>query len=430
MRSRIQFVSRTLPHDGEHGAATYALDLFRYLARMGFQIEYTLLGSPPLDFVGHYNVPQNVSRLIRLSAAGHAGWGRALFPQPRSSLGWVASILGLTYPQLPAPLRALHRLLKPERETTLASPGSTTPEVRPAFDDFPTTGEMAFFRAEYQRLRPAVVVADYAWMAPILDEVRHDEGTLRVVLTYDVLYQRIAEFDRCGVDSGHRRWTMEAESALLRKAQLLIAIQDEDARLLKAMAPEQEVLAAPFAARPRRSTRPAQPGRCLIVASRGLHNVYSVQWFLEEVWPRVRERYSTASLHVCGTVCEALTGEFPGVCLLGRVEDLAPEYGEAQACLAPLLMGSGLKIKLVEALAYGRAIVATSVSLQGIRLASGTAALVADSAPDFAVAIGRVLAEPDLRRQLEAGARAFAAANLTPKSCYQPLVDRLRAHSG
>jgi glycosyltransferase involved in cell wall biosynthesis len=137
-------------------------------------------------------------------------------------------------------------------------------------------------------------------------------------------------------------------------------------------------------------------------------------------------------LQVCGSVCDEIVGTYPNVQWLGRVADLGSEYGSAQVCLVPLPLGSGLKIKLVEAFAYGRATVSTSPGLQGLRQFAGRAVVVADTPADFAGSVVMLLNDPERRRQLEQEARSLAETWLSPERCYQPFVDRIiqESHNG
>ncbi len=134
------------------------------------------------------------------------------------------------------------------------------------------------------------------------------------------------------------------------------------------MAPHCEVICAPMSVTYHVHDAAEQvPGRCLFVGSHIDHNVHGIRWFLQEVWPLVQRQKPQSILHICGTVCQSLSDVFPNVRLVGQVEDINREYGAAEVCLIPLIVGSGLKIKLVEALSHGRASVSTSVGVQGVR---------------------------------------------------------------
>ena len=170
------------------------------------------------------------------------------------------------------------------------------------------------------------------------------------------------------------------------------------------------------------------PGRCLFVGSDIEHNVHGLRWFLTHVWPHITSGMPSAALHVCGTVCAKIDQIVPNVQCLGRVDQLAAEYAAAQVCLIPLIVGSGLKIKLVEALSHGRACVATSVGVQGVPELTDQAVLVADTPHDFARAVLLVLTEAAKRRALEAEARRYVIETLSPEKVYQPLVERIHQH--
>ncbi|MER3587042.1 MAG: hypothetical protein C4322_00005, partial [Mastigocladus sp. ERB_26_1] len=144
--------------------------------------------------------------------------------------------------------------------------------------------------------------------------------------------------------------------------------------------------------------------------------------------PIVLESVPHCSLHVCGTVCNGFEEAFPNVRFLGRVNDLEPEYSNAEVCLIPLIIGSGLKIKLVEAMSYGRACVSTSVGVQGLGEIIGSAVLVADTIEDFAAAIKMLLTNLDKRQWMEEQAHKYVTEKLSPKAVYQPFVDKIEQH--
>ncbi|MGH6958583.1 MAG: glycosyltransferase, partial [Caulobacteraceae bacterium] len=95
-----------------------------------------------------------------------------------------------------------------------------------------------------------------------------------------------------------------------------------------------------------------------------------------------------------------------GVRYLGFVDRLDPLYADAGVVISPLTGGSGLKIKLIEALAHGKACVATSVTLQGVEEEAAHAVAVADTPEAFASSVVELLSsEP---RRIELGRRALA----------------------
>jgi succinoglycan biosynthesis protein ExoA len=104
----------------------------------------------------------------------------------------------------------------------------------------------------------------------------------------------------------------------------------------------------------------------------------------------------------------------PGVRMMGRVADLAPLYRCADAVISPLRAGSGLKIKLVEALAHGKAVVATRLTAQGVEdLVAGTV-ILADTPRSFAAGVLYLLNNPEARLTRAAVGLQIARQNFAP----------------
>jgi glycosyltransferase involved in cell wall biosynthesis len=123
-------------------------------------------------------------------------------------------------------------------------------------------------------------------------------------------------------------------------------------------------------------------------------NVHAVLFFAKEVMPTLRQRHPDLEFHVMGTRApaeiKALDG-VDGVRLLGFVEDLRPAFARALAYVAPLTTGTGMRIKVAEALAAGLPLVATRLATRGLALEDGVHFLEAEGAPSFVRAINRVI---------------------------------------
>lgn len=289
-----------------------------------------------------------------------------------------------------------------------------------------TEGERAWARQRMAERPAPVVLVNYACLADILDDA--PAGTLTAILTHDVCSLRGDSFACAGASQDGLRWAAERESQLLAKARLLVAIQEAEAEALQALAPNARIVLAPFSARPSPLTGPAVPGRCLFVGSDADHNHFNLLWFLDAVWPMVLAGNPAASLDVCGTVNHRIKRCFPSTVMHGRVEELMPHYAAAQLCLVPLRVGSGLEIKLVEALSYGKPCVVSSAALPTLPECCRTAVLSANDANSFAAEMLRGLADPVLREDLGARAMACTEHCFHPRKTYAALVQRLSDH--
>jgi glycosyltransferase involved in cell wall biosynthesis len=95
------------------------------------------------------------------------------------------------------------------------------------------------------------------------------------------------------------------------------------------------------------------------------------------------------------------------VSVLADVTSLAPYYAAARMAIVPIRAGGGSRIKILEAFAHGRPVIATRLGAEGLGLVDGQHLLIADTAEDFAAAARRLLADPDLAVRLVSKAGAL-----------------------
>lgn len=418
---KLQIFSRDFPFGNSRGNATYVLDFMRYLQLANCEIDYVVIdpffnGKTPWCIIS-----SSVAAIANVSARGNLKLGRILLKF--SSLSeWLTALMQLAYNLfLPNNLKNIYRSTRDEHQKRHG-------QIFTSWDNLATTEEVAFVNAQLARFKPDIAIVNYAFLGNILECLSLDESVLRVMLTHDIRHQRVADFNKIGVSSLESNWTWEAEALQLRKAQILLAIQNEDARALKEMAPQSEVICMPISAVCHSHIAKQVRGRCLFVGSYASQNIHGLQWFLEYVWPLILESLPYCSLHVCGSVGDKIYQKFANVRLLGRVDNLKAEYSSAEVCLVPLLAGSGLKIKLVEALSYGRACVSTSIGIQGLSEITGSAALVADTAEDFVTSVSTLLTNPEKRQWMQEQAYRYVTEKFSPKVVYQPFIDRIYEH--
>ena len=118
-----------------------------------------------------------------------------------------------------------------------------------------------------------------------------------------------------------------------------------------------------------------------------------------------------------------------GIEVTGRVPDVAPWLNAAALVVVPLRLGGGMRVKVVEALAYGKAVVASPRALEGLNVTDGVEVAVADSDDQFVSRILSLLESPDARGALARKAREWAVANLGAERWvaeYEALYDQLR----
>lgn len=186
------------------------------------------------------------------------------------------------------------------------------------------------------------------------------------------------------------------ERGILERASESWMVSEADMRSAHELCPTAKLRFAPnvvdvSAIEPAAGIPPEQ--RAIFVANFSYEpNRNGLRFLLEDVFPRVWEELPDACLTLVGAGLDSDSiGADPRVQALGFVEDLAGAYRQARCAVVPLLQGGGSPLKLVEALAYGLAVVATPRAVAGLSLDGGRHCLVADGAEEFARELAGVL---------------------------------------
>lgn len=162
--------------------------------------------------------------------------------------------------------------------------------------------------------------------------------------------------------------------------------------------------------------------RILFVGNLGFNpNIDGLRLFLNECWPRVLELIPNATLSVVGmhpsheveSMCKR-----SGVPLHANVPSVKEHYRQCDVVIAPILFGSGTRIKILEAMAYGRAVVSTTMGAEGMGLTDGQELLLADKMERFAEALATLSLRPELMQTLVENARLFQQQYFTPPAIH------------
>jgi glycosyltransferase involved in cell wall biosynthesis len=127
-------------------------------------------------------------------------------------------------------------------------------------------------------------------------------------------------------------------------------------------------------------------------------NIDAVRFFCGDIFPAVKQRVPACTLAIVGRnpgpeVQQLAVG--PGVTLHANVDDVAPFYKRASVLVVPLRSGSGTRLKILEAMAFGTPVVATRVGREGLDVADGRDLLVADAPADFAAKVCEALSSAE-----------------------------------
>ncbi|NJQ01862.1 glycosyltransferase family 4 protein [Streptomyces zingiberis] len=178
------------------------------------------------------------------------------------------------------------------------------------------------------------------------------------------------------------------------------------------------------------------PGEGGTILFQGWHewppNVDAAVWFVEEILPSIRERCPQAGLLLVGKPSPAVRklGSAPGVEVVGEVPHMRPYLDRADVMIAPLRVGGGTRIKILEGFASGVPVVSTGIGCEGLGAEDGVHLRIADDAEAFARSVADLLVDGDLRRALATNAGVLYEKQYTPHAANEAIrriVEQLTA---
>jgi len=277
-----------------------------------------------------------------------------------------------------------------------------------------------------------LAVVEYTEIVSVLREVCRDWGGPCVADLHNVdfaLARRTQRLRR--LRTGRRRPSLSAwrstrqlrriERDIVRAYTRVTAVSEADAALLRRLAPGRRVDVVPngvdvayfgaVEAWPDHAALAGARDNTLVFTGSLWYgpNVDALRFFLDEVWPGVRRRRPGARFHIVGhdplPEVRAMAGR-EGVEVFGPVDDVRPYLAAAAVAVVPLRLGSGTRLKILEALAARRPVVSTRLGAEGLDLAPGRDLLLADAPAAFADAVVALLSRPAYADELASHGQA------------------------
>jgi polysaccharide biosynthesis protein PslH len=300
--------------------------------------------------------------------------------------------------------------------------------VPPLIDRF--AGFQREFQAAISRQRYDLGVIEHFWCAPYGEQMAGvcSRTVLDLHNIESVLHRRCAEVETGAARLAHRVFRQAAEALertwLPRFSDILTA-SGEDRELVLGLAPGARVTVYPNAI----PLPPLPTGKReqAIVFSGNLEyhpNISAVRFFRREVWPPLRERWPGLVWRLVGKNPEAVKQWTAGdwrIEVTGAVPDAVAELGRAQVAVVPILAGSGTRLKILEAWGAALPVVSTRLGAEGLPVEDGRQLLLADSGPEFASAVSRLLECGDLRQNLGAAGRRLLEMEFTWEKAWRSL---------
>lgn len=362
--------------------------------------------------------------------------GNAYFLEMVQAMGWQAH--GLTMSTYKHP----HDPNYPTPVSLTAVPVDTRPTPQGAFRNLFSREpyhvlrfrSRAYERALAQLLetfKPDIIQVESPYLTPYVEKVPVPK-VYRLHNIESQIWARHAEEQRWFLRPYFRLQAARIaryERQILQEYDGLLPISDKEADFVRESGYEGRMAVFPFGiAVERYEASPlgqSAPRIGFIGGLDWLPNQQGIVWFLEKVWRRFRRHHPEAHLSIAGRNTPGWLYRYADshTHILGEVSDARAFFQAHEIFVVPLFSGSGIRIKLIEAFATGRAIVATSVAAESLVYEEGQHLFIADTAEDFQEALSTLYGDAALRQRMGQAARHLAEQQYDRRA----LLPRLKA---
>jgi glycosyltransferase involved in cell wall biosynthesis len=238
--------------------------------------------------------------------------------------------------------------------------------------------------AEISRLKEVhrfdAVLVEYIFQSKAF--LNFGDRTLKVIDTHDVMTDRHMHFLKEGKKPQWYSTTRWQEKKGISRSDVIIAIQERENEHFHRLAPRKKVVTIGHIVHLKKSATDAPRKKLLFVGSHNPINYHGISDFIENAFMTLREAFPGLELIIAGNICDILPDGLEGVVKLGEVADLEKAYELSDIVINPLRMGTGLKIKMIEAMGLSKIVISTEVGAEGIA-GRGKSYLPAEFSDDY-----------------------------------------------
>lgn len=278
-----------------------------------------------------------------------------------------------------------------------------------------------------------IVHIESIFLAPYLDTIRRHSNARLVLRAHNVehlIWQQMAKNEKKPL----KRWYLKHLALALRQYELqqmnlfdgIVCISDNDAATFRELGCRKKIISIPFGIElpPIPNSVPEPLSLFHIGSMDWLPNQESISWFLNKVWPLIHNDLPQMRLYLAGRKMpdKFLNLNLDGVVVVGEVPDSKAFMASKQINIVPLLSGSGIRIKIIEAMALGKAIISTSAGASGIKYTDGHDILIANTPEEFLSHLCRLTENPELGNTLGRNARCLVEEQYSQQAMANKLL--------
>ena len=336
------------PADKNAGSISRAISLLKYFAAKGMHV----------DFISKHDWGKYTAESIK--AFEKAGLANSITPLRRKPVKKNPILYFFSY-------KIQHLLYERKLRFLKGSiPNQTTLHLRRQFDKL------------LQEKKYDYIIISYAYWADLIKDNQNVNSSVTIIDTHDLLsaqHQNDKGYDlKVAVGDELRRLSLFDQ---------IWAISTEETYFFSQFFKE-KVKYIPMMLQEPRSAKASESTKrydLIYVATDTPHNRHSVKWFLDDVYPKLPKH-----LNICiiGKILEHIPANIPNITRVAFAEDLSDYYYLSKIALCPMLSGTGVKVKVIEAMAHSLPVVCTTKGVDGMADKSNNGCLVSDTAEGFA----------------------------------------------
>ena len=281
-----------------------------------------------------------------------------------------------------------------------------------------------------------VVQMETLYLAPYIDIIKKHSNALITMRSHNIEFEI---WERITKQTGFlpKRMYLNHLTKKLRKYELeklndydyLLAISERDLNRFKSLGYKNGAMATPIGLELHKYTKSSNTTDqtiCFIGAMDWIPNLEGFQWFVNKVWPIIHAKNPSVQFHAAGrnTPVEVLNLQGNNIFIHGEVEDAIEFMSKYDLMVVPLFSGSGMRVKIIEAMALSKCIVSTSLGAEGIPVTSMKNIILADNEEIFAQQVLDVLENHAMRNEISEAAKEFALENYDQKVIAKQLMKK------
>ena len=319
------------------------------------------------------------------------------------------------------------RMRRLRRLGSLRRASATEPDDIPELVDRNSPARRAFVQSVIEKRHPRIVIVEFLRLTyTVYPRGATTRAARYWIDTHDILHKRAERYRAAGATVTHAIPASQ-EIRGLETYDAILAIQKPEGDLLRHLLPARPVIVVPHGIElpplPERTVNTPRPTRLGFLGGRDESNRHALDWFVDEIWPKIRSRFGEqVELHVAGQICHAWHRQDDGIVLVGPLKSIDLFWPNVDIAINPVRFGSGLKIKNVEALAYGRPLMTTSIGAEGLEIASPDGLRIADTEIEWDRFLDEWLSNPSSATKAGRAARAYAKTHLTEDAAFHDLA--------